>query len=48
MSLAGTDSVAGQNLGFLCPPKPIKKYGERVWRKWKGGFNSQPADRGTQ
>ena len=26
-------TFAGQILGFLCPPKPNKKYGESLWRK---------------
>ena len=43
----GTWFVVGQNLGFLCLLKLNKKYGDRVWRKSKGGFNSQPVERGT-
>ena len=27
-----TPTVAGQNLGFLRPLKPNKKYGDRVWK----------------
>ena len=39
--------VAGQNFGLLCPPKVNIKYKDRVGRQQKGGFNSQPAERGT-
>ena len=38
--------VAGQKRGFLCSLKSNKNYGDRVWRKYKGGFNSQFAERG--
>ena len=27
------ETIAGQNLGFLCPPKPNKKYRGNAWRK---------------
>ena len=35
-------------LVFLCPVKPNKKYKDRVWRTYEGGFILTPADRGTQ
>ena len=46
----GTDGrfVAGQNLGSLSPLELNKKYGDQVWRKQGGGFNSQPAERERQ
>ena len=37
----GRGLVAGQTLGLLCPLKPDEKYGDRVCRKYKGGFLSQ-------
>ena len=40
--------VASQNLVFLCPVKLSEKYRDRVWRKSKAGFNSQPVERSTQ
>ena len=33
---------------FLCPLKWNKKYGGRVWKKQKDGFNPQPAEGRTQ
>ena len=42
-----TRIVAGQNLGFICPVKPNKKYGDRVWRRYEGGFYSQASREGN-
>ena len=42
-----TRTVAGQNLGFLCPVKPNKKYRDRVWRRYEGGFYSQASREGN-
>lgn len=41
-------SVAVPKLGFLCPSKSNKNFRDKIWRKQEGGFNSQPAKRGTQ
>ena len=42
-----TRIVAGQNLGFLCPVKPNRKYGDRVWRRYEGSFYSQASRDGN-
>ena len=42
-----TRIVAGQNLGFLCPVKPNRKYGDRVWRRYEGSFYSQASREGN-
>ena len=42
-----TRIVVGQNLGFLCPVKPNKKYWDRVWRWYEGGFYSQASREGN-
>ena len=34
-----------QHLGLVCSPKPNEKSRNRVWRRQKGGFSPQPADR---
>ena len=41
-------AVASQNCDFLCPQRLNKKYRDRVWRKQKGGFNSQLAEKEMQ
>ena len=35
-------------LAFSAYRSQMKKYGDKVWRTQKGGFNSQLAERGTQ
>ena len=42
-----TRIAAGQNLGFLCPVKPNKKYRERVGREDEGSFYSQASRDGN-
>jgi hypothetical protein len=42
-----TRIAAGQNLGFLCPVKPNKKYRVRVGRKYEGSFYSQASRDGN-
>ena len=42
-----TRIAAGQNLGFLCPVKPNKKYRDRVGRKYEGSFYSQASRDGN-
>ena len=42
-----TRIAAGQNLCFLCPVKPNKKYRDRVWRRYEGGFYSQASREGN-